>query len=267
MNDPIGTALSEEFAAFRQAVPAAFTPPPAGTVFATARSRTVRRWVLAGAAASVAAMAAVAGIASLPDAHTTPVAPPSPPSPPASASGPAAPPSTGAATPPPSTPGSARTGRPSQIRQVDWRNASIQGLDFCGENDDVVQFRNGTNGNDIPCVILPAGARPVYAEFLVEEPANRPATEDALVLVELGNQDAARRQALVPVAVAADGRALIAWPVIMGDEPSPMGDKVMTFTAYRVEQNVVVATVKRLDGTVETRRYRQGGMFGPWERF
>ncbi|MEV4512240.1 hypothetical protein AB0K00_25160 [Dactylosporangium sp. NPDC049525] len=41
----------------------------------------------------------------------------------------------------------------------------------------------------------------------------------------------------------------------------------MTFTAYHLEQNVVVATVKRLDGTVETRRYRQSGMYGPWERF
>jgi len=41
----------------------------------------------------------------------------------------------------------------------------------------------------------------------------------------------------------------------------------MTFTAYHIEQNIVVATVKRLDGTLETRRYRQGGMYGPWEQF
>ena len=77
----------------------------------------------------------------------------------------------------------------------------------------------------------------------------------------------ARQQALVPVALSADGRTLVAWPVIEGDQPSPMGDQVMTFTSYHVEQDIVVATVKRLDGTAETRRYRQGGMFGPWERF
>ena len=56
-------------------------------------------------------------------------------------------------------------------------------------------FRNGSNGFDIPCTILPGGAQPVYAEFVVEEPANEPSTEDALVLVELGNPGAARRHA------------------------------------------------------------------------
>lgn len=278
MTDPIGTALSEEFAAFRQAAPTAFTPPPADAVFATAHTRTVRRRVLVGAAAAVAAIAVVAATTLLPapavhqpmppaDNQTTAVATATPP---ASASGPTgspAPASSSATASPPATPGSGRSGQPGQIRQIDWSNASIQGLDFCGENDDVVKFRDGSNGNDIPCVILPGAARPVYAEFLVEEPANRPATEDALVLVELGNQDAARQQALVPVAIGADGRTLIAWPVIKGDPPSPMGDKVMTFMAYRIEQYIVVATVKRLDGTVETRRYRQGGMYGPWEQF
>lgn len=278
MTDPIGAALSEEFAAFRQAVPTAFTPPPANAVFAHARTRTVRRRVLAGAAAVVVPIAVVAGTTLLPapavrqpmppaDIKTTNIATAIPPT---SASGPTgstAPTSSGAIASLTATPGSGRSGQPGQIRQIDWSNASIRGLDFCGESDDVVEFRDGSNGNDIPCVILPGAARPVYAEFLVEEPANRPATEDALVLVELGNQGAARRQALVPVAVGADGRTLIAWPVIKGDQPSPMGDKVMTFTAYRIEQNIVVATVKRLDGTVETRRYRQGGMYGPWEQF
>ena len=168
---------------------------------------------------------------------------------------------------PPSTAGPARS-QPGRIRGTDWRNAAVRGLKFCLEVvDDVVEFRNGSNGLDIPCKILPGGASPVYAEFLVEEPANRPATEDALVLVELGNPDAARRQALVPVALGADGRTLIAWPAIEGDQSSPMGDQVMTFTSYHVEQEVVVATVKTLDGTPETRRYRQAGMFGPWERF
>jgi hypothetical protein len=55
MIDPIGAAVSEEFAAFRQTVPTAFTPPPASAVFATARTRTVRQRVLVGAAAVVAA--------------------------------------------------------------------------------------------------------------------------------------------------------------------------------------------------------------------
>jgi hypothetical protein len=275
MTDPNGAALSEEFAAFRQAVPAAFTPPPANAVFAIAHTRTVRRRVLMGAAVVGVAIAVVAGTTLLPapavrqpmppaDIEKTPVATATPP---ASASGPTGstgPASSGAITSLPATPGSGRSGQPGQIRQTDWSNASIRGLDFCGESDDVVEFRDGSNGFDIPCVILPGGARPVYAEFLVEEPANRPATEDALVLVELGNQGAARQQALVPVAMGADGRTLIAWPVI---EASPMGDQFMTFTAYHIEQEIVVATVKRLDGTMETRRYRQGGMYGPWEQF
>jgi hypothetical protein len=140
-------------------------------------------------------------------------------------------------------------------------------LRFCGESDDVVQFRNGSNGFDIPCRILPGGARPVYGEFLVEEPANAPVREDALVLVELGNPGAARQQALVPVQVAYDGRTREAWPVIEGDPSSPSGDRVMTFTSYRIEDFTVVATVKRLDGKTETRRYRLAGMYGPWERF
>ncbi|MET7426809.1 hypothetical protein [Dactylosporangium sp. NPDC005555] len=276
MTDPIGTALSEEFAAFRQAAPTAFAPPPANAVFATARSRTVRRRVLVGAALAVATIAAGTTLLPAPairrpmppaDMVTTAVATATPPPSAPGSSSSTGPASGGAIASLPATPGSGRSGQPGQIRQSDWRNASIRGLDFCGESDDVVTFRGGSNGNDIPCVILPGGARPVYAEFLVEEPANRPAAEDALVLVELGNQSAARRQALVPVAIGADGRTLIAWPVIKGDPPSPTGDKVMTFTAYHIEQNIVVATVKRLDGTLETRRYRQAGMYGPWEQF
>jgi hypothetical protein len=279
MSDPIGVALSEEFAAFRQAVPTAFTPPPADAVFATARTRTVRRRALVGAAVVVAVAAAVVLVTTLlpapavhrplppADTETTPIATASPPPTTSGPTGPSGSASGGATASQPATPGSDRSSRPGQIRQTDWSNAYIRGLDFCGEVDDGVQFRNGSNGLDIPCVILPGGARPVYAEFLVEEPANRPATEDALVLVELGNQSGARQQALVPVAISADGRTLVAWPVIEGDRPSPMGNQVMTFTAYRVEQGTVVATVTRLDGTAETRRYRQGGMFGPWERF
>jgi hypothetical protein len=278
MTDPIDTALSEEFATFRQTVPSTFTPPPATAVFVTVRTRTVRRRVLVGATVAVAAIAVVAGTSLLSapainqpmppaDTQTTPVATTTPTAGTAGPTGSTGPTSSGADASLPATAGSGRSGQSGQIRRTDWRNASIRGLEFCGEIDGVVEFRNGSNGADIPCRILPGAAPPVYAEFLVEEPANRPATEDALVLVELGNQDAARQQALVPVAMGADGRALIAWPVIKGDPPSPAGDKVMTFTAYRIEREIVVATVKRLDGTVETRRYRQNGMYGPWEQF
>ncbi|WP_433112777.1 hypothetical protein [Micromonospora sp. CA-246542] len=119
----------------------------------------------------------------------------------------------------------------------------------------------------MPCKILPGGARPVYAEFVVEEPANAPSTEDALVLVELGNPDAARRQALVPVQLAEDGRGLNARPVIQGDAPSASGGQVMTFTSYRVVDEHVEATVRRLDGGSETRRWRKVNFAGDWERF
>ncbi|RKN31557.1 hypothetical protein D7044_14625 [Micromonospora musae] len=153
------------------------------------------------------------------------------------------------------------------IRETHWRNANVRLLPFCGESDDVVAFRDGSNGHDIPCRILPGGARPVYGEFLVEEPANAQSREDALVLVELGNPGAARQQALVPVQLGSDGQTLEAWPVIRGDAPSAAGDKMMTFTSYRLAGQTVVTTVKRLDGKTENRRYRQAGMYGPWEQF
>ncbi|MDG4829227.1 hypothetical protein O7627_07890 [Solwaraspora sp. WMMD1047] len=173
-------------------------------------------------------------------------------------------PTTPATSSPPAGP--TRGERLSEIRRTDWPNVAVRALRFCGESDDVVQFRNGSNGFDIPCRMLPGGARPVYGEFLVEEPANAPPREDALVLVELGNPGAARQQALVPVHVSWDGRTREAWPVIEGDPPTPAGNR-MTFTSYRIEGQIVVATVKRLDGKTETRRYRQAGMYGPWERF
>ncbi|PWR11212.1 hypothetical protein DKT68_06595 [Micromonospora acroterricola] len=161
--------------------------------------------------------------------------------------------------------GPARQG--SEIRRTDWPNALIRNLEFCGESDDAVRFRNGSNGFDIPCKILPGGARPVYAEFLVEEPANAPSTEDALILVELGNPDAARQQALVPVQLGYRNDPLWARPVIKGDAPSATGDRVMTFTSYRVlSDDKVEATVRRLDGRTETRRWRMIDFAGNWER-
>ncbi|MBQ1035192.1 hypothetical protein [Micromonospora sp. C81] len=155
----------------------------------------------------------------------------------------------------------------SEIRRTNWPNAVIRNLRFCGESDDSVSFRNGSNGLDVPCRILPGGARPVYAEFIVEEPANAPSTEDALVLVELGNPDASRRQALVPVQLADNGRNRYAWPVILGDDSSPTGDRVMTFVSYRVVGQNVEATVRKLDGNTETRRWRKADGSGNWERY
>lgn len=176
-------------------------------------------------------------------------------------------PPTTSAAPTPTTRAPSLTGQESEIRRTDWRNVDVRGLTFCGEADDVVRFRDGSNGLDIPCRMLPGGARPVYGEFLVEEPANALAREDALVLVELGNPGAARQQALVPIQIASDGTTREAWPVIKGDPPSPAGDKVMTFVSYRIQGETVVTTVRRLDGRSEVRRYRQSGEYGPWERF
>ncbi|MBM0203737.1 hypothetical protein JNW90_11905 [Micromonospora sp. STR1s_5] len=197
----------------------------------------------------------------------------SPPSPSASSApatgsaGPSAP-ATRSATPGAPTTRTSRPAAPmSEIRRTDWPNAVIQHLGFCGESDDSVKFRNGSNGLDIPCRILPNGARPVYADFVTEEPANAPSTEDALVLVELGNPDAARRQALVPVQLSYNGRERYAWPVILGDDSSPSGDRVMTFVSYRVVGRNVQATVRKLDGGTEIRRWRKADGSGNWERY
>ncbi|MEU8181331.1 hypothetical protein AB0B85_00305 [Micromonospora sp. NPDC049044] len=177
-------------------------------------------------------------------------------------------PTTGSPTP--DAPGTSTSGpaaQVSEIRRTDWPNAVIRKLDFCGESDDSVAFRNGSNGFDVPCRILPAGARPVYGEFIVEEPANAPSTEDALVLVELGNPNAARRQALVPVQLSDNGRGRYAWPVIKGDAPGSSGAQVMTFVSYRLVGQNVEATVRRLDGGTETRRWRKADGSGNWERY
>ena len=42
-----------------------------------------------------------------------------------------------------------------------------------------MRFRNGkASSGAVNCTMLPGGARPAYAEFLTEEPANSPVTED-----------------------------------------------------------------------------------------
>ncbi|MGC4838147.1 hypothetical protein ACLQ3D_26945 [Micromonospora vinacea] len=219
-------------------------------------------------AGCTSAVERVGGDAAPAGSPSTSASPPSPSASSAPATGSTSPsaPATRSATPgAPAT----RTSRPaapvSEIRRTDWPNATIRNLGFCGESDSVV-FRNGSNGLDIPCRILPNGARPVYAEFITEEPANAPSTEDALVLVELGNIDAARRQALVPVQLA-DGGGRHAWPVILGDDSSPSGDRVMTFVSYRVVGEDVQATVRKLDGGTETRRWRKADGSGNWKRY
>ncbi|MEH1163809.1 hypothetical protein V6V47_00315 [Micromonospora sp. CPCC 205539] len=182
-------------------------------------------------------------------------------------SGPSTPAAGSAGPKAPTTRASTPGGQTSQIRRTDWTNAVIDKLEFCGESDDSVTFRNGSNGADVPCRILPGGARPVYAEFVVEEPANAPSREDALILVELGNADTNRQQALVPVQLGDRGKGLFAWPVIVGERSSSDG-RGMTFISYRVLGNYMVeATVRRLDGGTETRRWNRVDGSGNWERY
>ena len=216
--------------------------------------------VLTGCSAPIDRSGAEAGPAGSPSARAS-----SSPSQ-ASSSKPSATGSTGTPTraADPTASGARRPG--TQIRRTDWPDAVIRNLGFCGEVGGTVRFRNGSNGNDIPCTILPNGARPVYADFVAEEPANAPATEDALLLVELGNPGAARQQALAPIQLGYDGRTLEAGPVIKGDQPDATGTRVMTFLSYRVVGGHVEATVRRLDGRTETRRWRGIGG-GAWERF
>ncbi|MBQ0989529.1 hypothetical protein PSH03_002766 [Micromonospora sp. PSH03] len=68
-----------------------------------------------------------------------------------------------------------------------------------------------------------------------------------------------------PSASSAPG-AGSAWPVILGDDSSPLGDRVMTFVSYRVVGEDVQATVRKLDGGTETRRWRRADGSGNWER-
>ena len=68
-----------------------------------------------------------------------------------------------------------------------------------------LRFRDGKASAEANnCTMLPGGARPAYAEFLTEEPAGNPVTEDALVLVECGSDG--MDQALVPVKLGAEAR-------------------------------------------------------------
>ncbi|MEU7611769.1 hypothetical protein [Micromonospora sp. NPDC049204] len=191
---------------------------------------------------------------------------------PSASTSPPAPSDPASATPSPTAPASptpaTRTTGPakplSEIRRTDWPNAVIDNLKFCGGSDDKVTFRNGSNGAAVPCKILPGGASPVYAEFIVEEPAIAPSTEDALILVELGNPGSRRAQALVPVQLSDTGGKRSAWPYIVGDSDGP--DEIETFISYRVVGQNVQATVRKLDGSTEKREWRKADGSGRWER-
>ena len=112
------------------------------------------------------------------------------------------------------------------------------------------------------CNMLPGEARPHYADYLAEEPASSPATENALVLIDCGSD--MQQQMLVPVQLGYDQKTRQAVGVIKADPP-PRPGKSMTFTSYRVVKGVIVAEVRKADGSTETRRYRFGGG-NTWDR-
>lgn len=145
------------------------------------------------------------------------------------------------------------------IRRTDWANVTIANLWQYGK----VTFKNGkaASGAD-NCTMLPGGAHPYYAEFLTEEPANSPVTEDALILVECGSD--MRQQALIPVKVGYNQKTREAIGYIEADAPTAP-DKRMTFISFSVQNEIIVTDVRKTDGSRETRRYRFAGG-ARWER-
>jgi hypothetical protein len=138
-------------------------------------------------------------------------------------------------------------GRPSGIRGTDWKNVTLTQLLGLGD----VTFRDGqahVGANN--CTMLPGGAQPAYGEFLTEEPANAPVTEDALVLVECTGDYP--DQHLIPVQVNGSRRS--AYGSIDADVPAGPNAR-MTFTSYRLEAQTIVTVVRKADGSTETRRY------------
>ncbi|MFF5172565.1 hypothetical protein ACFY3U_08030 [Micromonospora sp. NPDC000089] len=153
---------------------------------------------------------------------------------------------------PTGVPSSSRT---SVIRKTDWANMTLRSLSYMGFTD--ATFRDGrASAGANNCTMLPGGAQPVYAEYLTEEPASSPVTEDALILIECGSD--AMEQALVPVQVGFDQRTRQARGLIVAD-PTPGPNRRMTFTSYRVEGGTIVTTVRKADGGSEVRRYRNDG--------
>ncbi len=159
-----------------------------------------------------------------------------------------------------STPTPTRTPT-SVIRKTDWANVTLGNLGFMGFGD--TTFRNGKASSGANnCTMLPGGAKPAYAEYLTEEPANSPVTEDALILIECGSDG--MDQALVPVKLGFDLKTRETLGFIRADRPTGPSNR-MTFTSYTVEGQVIVTTVRKTDGSTETRRYRFGGG-NTWER-
>ena len=184
------------------------------------------------------------------------------------------------ASPPASAPSSQRTSSPASpsasasasaaasasapppaktIRDTDWADVKLADLPQYGD----LAFSGGKASKGANnCHMLPGGARPYYAEYLAEEPANSPVTEDALILIDCGSD--MQQQMLVPVQLGYDRKTRQAVGFIKADPP-PAADKSMTFTSYRVEKGVIVTEVRKADGSTETRRYRFGGG-NSWDR-
>ncbi|MGK5440947.1 hypothetical protein ACSNN7_03820 [Micromonospora sp. URMC 105] len=204
-----------------------------------------------GAAGPAGSPPVTAGATASPSATTSPT--------PSAIASAAVSPSAVPTTTPSAAPSASR--RPSEIRRTDWANVTLANLDYLGLGD--VRFRDGrVSSGANNCTMLPGGARPAYAEFLTEEPANSPVTEDALILIECGSDGL--DQALVPVKLGFDQKTRETMGFIQAD-PSPGPGSRMTFTSYTVEKGVIVTTVRKADGGRETRRYRFGGG-KTWER-
>ncbi|MFG1997254.1 hypothetical protein ACGFJ7_45470 [Actinoplanes sp. NPDC048988] len=153
-----------------------------------------------------------------------------------------------------------KTAPSTGIRATDWNNVTLKGFPTLGD----LTFKNGKASSGANnCTMLPGGARPFYAEYLAEEPASAPVTEDALILVDCGSD--MRQQSLVPVKLGYDQKTRETVGAIKADAPTDW-DEAMTFTSYRVENGTIVTTVRKTDGTPETRRYRFNGGTN-WERF
>ncbi|GIE90146.1 hypothetical protein [Actinoplanes regularis] len=146
------------------------------------------------------------------------------------------------------------------IRGTDWDNATLTNLGTYGE----MRFKNGkaTKGANT-CTMLPGGAKPFYADYITEEPANAPSVEDALVLVECGSD--AYEQMLMPAHLTSERNVWWAAGGVIKADPPPGPGKRMTFVSYRVENETIVTTVRKPDGSTQVRRYRYDNI--RWERF
>ncbi len=160
------------------------------------------------------------------------------------------------------SPTNSASGLRSGIRGTDWANVTLVNLGFMDLGD--TRFRDGkASSGAVNCTMLPGGAQPVYAEYLAEEPANSPITEDALILIECGSDG--MDQAVIPVKLGYDQKARLPIGFIPAD-PSTGPNNRMTFTSYSIENGVIVTTVRKANGSNETRRYRFDGSMS-WERF